>query len=343
MDNFEMFLQLDDLKGVAADNAAKMLDEYRADKPEIITNEGWEESSIEDESPEPGAWDFLEDGEDIKFEDEVEREEATTESDNMEDAPDVIDPDSEEYDYNPESYDVDFDTVITLPNGADMTIETLSNGYLAGEELRQREAEFEEKRKVFEQREAAAKTLMDLSLTECDQVIADYEGFDWDRLAIEDPHAYVENKRYLERYQRKQKDLIATMHRVQAEKQAQEEATFRAKSIACVQVLKSKIPEWNDKHYGDLIDFAIDELGANEDEILKENRPSIILALHNAYKWHNAATYKTKATIKGSPRSVIKPGNTPAQSKTSMVQSQAEEAYAKGRMSQEEAFKFLQD
>lgn len=344
MDNFEMFLQLDDLKGVAADNAANMLEEYRANKPEIITNEAWEESSIEDESPEPGKWDFLEEGDDFKFEDEEESQD-DSESENMEDAPTTPDSESEEgYEEYPESYDVDFETVITLPNGEDMTIEQLSKGYFDGEAIKQREAQLAEREARLEEARNGATTLLDYSEMECDRVIADYKDFDWDWLADNDPIAYRDNKRFLEKYQNRKQEIINLVQQKEAEKQAREDEVFRAKSVACVQVLKHRIPEgWNDALYDRIADYAIGELGADEDKFLQINDPSIIEAFYKARKWDHAEDARIKAKIKGAPKRHLKSGGTPMKNAVKMQQERAAEAYAKGQMSQADAFKFLED
>ena len=89
--------------------------------------------------------------------------------------------------------------------------------------------------------------------------------------------------------------------------------------------------------------YAID-LGATEEEVLKENRPSIFLALHKAYQF-DKGKQQVMAKIKrpGAPRKVVK--SDAAKSRTSNKPDNAKvaKAFAEGRVSHEDAFKFLVD
>ncbi|MCS5737624.1 hypothetical protein, partial [Herbiconiux daphne] len=157
-------------------------------------------------------WSFLEEDENgIKFEDEIEAEEAETEDAVEEDiTDDSIDPDSD--DYHDESYDVDLDTVITLPNGEDMTIEQLQNGYLAGEKFTQREQELNQREEQINQRYESAKNLIEISMLEADKALADYQNLNWDQLSDFD---YRENKRYEQELKRKREGLISEFSTLQ--------------------------------------------------------------------------------------------------------------------------------
>ncbi|MCS5737389.1 hypothetical protein, partial [Herbiconiux daphne] len=182
---------------------------------------------------------------------------------------------------------------------------------------------------------AGMKDILQLSELEADRVISDYQGFDWDKLAAEDPQAYVENKRFLERYQARKQELINAQQRLVAEAKAKEDEAFRAKSIECVQILKQAIPNWNDALYEQLLQYAIDS-GANEDEMLKENRPEFFKVLYKAYQFDTGKA-KVMAKIKrpGAPKKVVRPGSKPVVEGDK--RELAAQRYAKGHMSQEEA------
>lgn len=350
MDDFEFFLQLDDLKGSAADEAKANLEAYRTEKASRTEHE----APAEIEQEEVVDFSFLDDNavfededgwvdpEAEEVEEETEAPEEVEETEEVEEVEPELDEDGNPIEYEEgDAYDVDFDTVITLPDGRDMTIEELSNGYLAGSELSERETHFQETLAQFEERVAGMKDILQLSELEADRVINDYQGFDWDKLAIEDPQAYVENKRFLERYQARKQELINAQQRLVEEAKAKEEEAFRAKSVECVQILKQAIPNWNDALYEQLMQYAIDN-GANEDEMLRENRPEFFKVLYKAYQFDTGKA-KVMAKIKrpGAPKKVVKPGvkvvGDPDKRKV------AEERYAKGQMSQEEAFAFLED
>ncbi|MFQ3396376.1 hypothetical protein P9477_23270 [Enterobacter mori] len=338
-DPFEMFLALEDVNPNALSKTT--LDKIEADKeaykPEIITNEGWEESSIEDETPEPGKWDFLEDGNDIKFEDEVEDEEESTED--PEEFSDDIDTD--EPDYSNEAYDVDLDTVITLPNGEDMTIEQLQNGYIAGDKLTQRETELNQREEAINQRYESAKNLIEIAHLETDKQLAEYANLNWDQLTDFD---YRENKRYEAELKRKREGLINEYSNLQRQKEAAEAEAFRAKSISCVNVLKAEIPSWGDQLYGELMEYAIKDLEADESFVLKWNDPSLFKMAYKAMQFDKGIA-KAKAKIKGAKTSsrYVSGGKSPIVDADAARKAQAAKDYASGKIGNEEAFAFLED
>lgn len=346
-DSFEMFLQLDDLKGDSKANAEATLEAYRADRGE------WEpEPDHSNYNPEDDAielQDFSDINDDFRFEDEDGFEgEESEESEEEEAAEESVEEEAEaeegEVEYEEgEAYDVDYDTVITLPDGRDMSIEELANGYMAGSDYTAREAGLQEKISQFEERVASMQDVLQLSQLEADRVINDYENFDWDALAANDPQAFVENKRFLERYQARKQELINAQQRLVAEANAKQEEAYKAQCVECVNVLKKEIPNWDEPLYQNLMEYAI-KLGASEDEILKENRPSVFIALHKAMQFdHGRSRVMAKIKRPGAPKRVTTPGvQTPA-SDDSGKRAQAAKAYASGKMSQADAFSFLED
>ena len=353
-DNFELFMQLEDMKGSFADD----LKSYQANKePEVVIEEDPEEfaddgiegfEGIDDNNPifedEEGfeAGDEDEDSDESDedaTEDEVEDEESEDE-DEVEDSDESQEEDGE-YDEG-DAVDVDFDTIITLPDGREMSIEELSNGYMNGTELSSKFTELETNAKAFEDKVLSLKTDFTLAQLEADRVIEDYEGFDWDKLAQEDPQGYVENRRFLDRYKDRKQQLVDAQQRLAHEAEQKEQEAFRARSVECVQVLKKSIPNWDEALYQNLLQYAID-LGSSEEEILKENRPSVFLALHKAYQFDKGAQ-RVVAKIKkvGAPKKVMKSGNKQANN-TGDKKAAAAKAYSEGRMSQGDAFNHLID
>lgn len=354
MDDLEFFLSLDDLKGTAADSAKAQLESYKADKeansayeldvdnsPEIEAEDGPDFSFLDVDNPvfeDEDGWIDPEATEETEEVEETEEEVVEDEDEPVEGA--LTEDEEVEYEEG-EAYDVDFDTIITLPDGRELSIEELSNGFMAGTDLTERETKFQEALTQFEERVSTMKDVLQLSELEADRVISDYQGFDWDKLAVEDPQAYVENKRFLERYQARKQELIDAQTRLRAEAQAKEDEAFRAKSVECVQILKQAIPNWNDALYETLLQYAIDN-GADEEAVLKENRPDFFKVLYKAYQFDTGKA-KVMAKIKrpGAPKKVVKPGTKPVVE--SDKRELAAQRYAKGQMSQEEAFAFLED
>ncbi|AUM57591.1 scaffolding protein [Escherichia phage LAMP] len=351
--DFKSFLQLDDLKGSFKEELGRLESEQ---EPEV---------DIDDEFPEKDGDDFdfdtdlLGESNELKFEDEDgwedrdeegEVEEDGDNSDEGDENAEVEEEDSSDAGYEDDSadgegevFDVDYETVITLPDGREMTIEELSNGYLTGADMAERETTLQRHMEAFEERVVGLKDVLELASLEADRVIEDYNGFDWDKLAVEDPQAYVENKRFLEKYTARRNQLEQAQIRIKQEAAAKEQEAFQAKSIECVNILKREIPNWDENLYQNLMQYAID-LGATEEEVLKENRPSIFLALHKAYQF-DKGKQQVMAKIKrpGAPRKVVK--SDAAKSRTSNKPDNAKvaKAFAEGRVSHEDAFKFLVD
>lgn len=349
-DNFEMFMQLDDLKGSFAEDLKK----YQAEKePEVVIEDEPEEyaddgiegfEGIDDNHPvfedEEGfeAGDEEDEQEDEESEDESEEEESEEEEEDTEESEE----DAEEGEYEEgDAVDVDFDTVITLPDGRELTIEELSTGYMNGTELNSKFQELNENAKLFEEKVSGLKDVLSLAQLEADRVISDYEGFDWDGLAQSDPQGYVENRRFLDRYKERKQQLVDAQQRLAREAEEKEQEAFRARSVECVQVLKKSIPNWDEPLYQNLLQYAID-LGASEEEILRENRPSVFLALYKAYQFDKGAQ-RVVAKIKkvGAPKKVMKSGN--KQTGTGDKKAAAAKAFSEGRLSHEDAFSHLVD
>ena len=242
-----------------------------------------------------------------------------------------------------DAYDVDYETFITLPDGRELTIEQLAGGYQEGTAITQREEQLQQHIASFEERVSGLKNVLDLAQLEADRVIQDYDGFDWEELAANDTQAYVENARFLDRYKQRKAELVAAQQRIQAEHDKKEQELFVAKCTECVNILKRDIPNWDENLYQGLMQYAID-LGATEEEILKENRPSVFLALHKAYQF-DKGKQQVMAKIKrpGAPKKVVKP--TGAKAKTSQEPDNAKvaRAFSEGRISSEQAFKYLVD
>lgn len=354
--DFETFLQLDDLKG----NFAQDLEKIRAERePEIQIDDefpeqgeyvdGDEDFSIDRFANKEGGLSFegeegWEEGEDGEGEVEETEGDESEDTDEADEAPEGALNNEDEVEYEEgDAFDVDYETVITLPDGRDMTIEELANGYLVGNDLVERETQLQNHIGQFEERVAGLRNVLDLAQLEADKVINDYEGFDWEELAAQDPQAYVENSRFLERYKARKAELVAAQERIRAEAEAKEQQEFQAKCGECVQILKKEIPNWDETLYQNLMQYAID-LGAVEDEILKENRPSIFLALHKAYQF-DKGKQQVLAKIKrpGAPKKVVK--STASKARTSQEPDNAKvaKAFSEGRIRHEDAFKYLVD
>lgn len=356
--DFETFLQLDDLKG----NFAGDLEQLQASKqPEIeIDDEFPEQSDVVDGDEDFNIDRFKNKDGGVTFEDEegwVEEEDEGGEEGEAEGDEDdgaskdevEVDESSQEQDdgqveyEDGDAYDVDYETVITLPDGRELTIEELAGGYQEGTAVAQRETQLQTHIAAFEERVSGLKNVLDLAQLEADRVLQDYDGFDWEKLALEDPQAYVENSRFLERYKQRKAELVAAQQRIYDENAAKEQELYQAKCSECVNILKGAIPNWDENLYQSLMQYAVD-LGATEEDILKENRPSVFLALHKAYQF-DKGKQQVMAKIKrpGAPKKVVKAAGAKTTSSQKPDDAKVAKAFSEGRITNEQAFKYLVD
>lgn len=348
-DNFDLFMQLEDtnINALSADTKQKLQAdhaEYKSQQEEVIVDDYDEPDEVEQyETPD---WSFLEeDGNaSVLFEDdapeEPEQEEEGEENPFEDEEPSTEESDDTDYG---DTVDIDLDTIITV-HGKEYTAEELVNRYQEDEYFNQQKAAFEAEREAFIADKEASVSLLELSNLECTRQIAEYDNFDWDWYATNDPQAYVENKRYLERIQHKKAEIMEQQKQLQAEKQYQEDQAFRAKSRKCVEILQHEIKDWSENKYNALMDHAINYYGCDPAIVERWNEPSIFIMLNDAYRAHNDIL-KAKASIKRTKVNgrFLRPGSSASKANAKSKQEAAARAYASGKLSQEAAFSFLED
>lgn len=344
VDAFEIFMSLEDVNQVFEPETKAQLqseyEQYKADSDPVIEYD--EPDEIEQE--ETTDWSFLEDG--GTFEDESK----PSNSDDLdiitsEDESTEVEGEQVTNDYNiDDALDVDLDTIVTINNN-EYTIDELYSRYRDETIYQEEKAALEAEKERFNAQREASISLLELNTLECDKQIAEYQHFDFDWYAENDPKGYIENKRYLERIIQRKNDLMNEQLKIEEDRRAQENEAFREKSRVCVEILKHDIPDWNEQLYGNLMQHAIDFYGADPKDVEKWNTPSIFKMLNDAYRSHHNIL-KAKATIKRQKVNgkYLRPGvnNNKGISESAKL-AEAEKAYASGRMSQSTAFDFLID
>lgn len=347
-DAYEIFLSLDDVNDVGFSKETKeaLNAEHEAIKAEReeAKADSWE-SELDDSNDEVEQYEFDEslyeddDGnpifEDIEVVDEEvsPEEEITTSEDG-----------DEEYGDDGGIYDVDEDTTLTLPDGRVMSIGELQQKALEGEALEERERQIKQKVKDFESRYEAAKDTLSIAQLEADRLIDSYAGYDWDAYYEEDPVNFAADKRYYDKLVKRKADLINQQAKIKSQQEAEKEEAFKRESLACVQILKHVIPNWNDKLYENLMNFAVTHYGADPEEILTWNKPVQFMMLHDGYVKHNGIQ-KAKASLKGAKKGgkfLSSNGNQTKASKEAQ-QEKAARLFAAGKISNQDAFAFLTD
>lgn len=354
-DPFEFFLALDDVNGKEA---------LSPKTREILANEAVEYNETRNSNISDEAFDFLEPDEseleadlfgdnftidkDFLFEDEQPESEDDTQPEKSEGEEGVEFTDGDDIDQETldEAYDVDFDTVITLPNGEITTIEELTKFAKTGEELANKEAAIAKREADVEARLASSQSLLDVSTLELDRLLSDYDGFDWDTLGATDPQAYFEHQKYVKSLTDKRQQVINERARIEANEAKRKQDEFSRDATHCVKTLKAEIPEWSDPYYETLTDYIIAK-GGDADKVLVNVDPLFWKLVHENYKLTsgvNAVKAKLEKVKGKGMRKVLQPNaGQPMTGRKEAEQAQAAAMYAKGQMSNADAFKFLED
>jgi len=230
--------------------------------------------------------------------------------------------------------EIPLDTLEAIPldvtykgeDGKDVTakipVKELREGYMrqqdysrkTAEVARQREAVSEEIRKGVEgERAAYFQTLQTLQDTVISSIDTELKNANWRELATNDPATYVrldnrrkEIDRVLGEITTKQQELIRQRETEKAQVRQQQ-------ARKSVEVLESKIPNWNDTLYQKLMKTAADSYGYKPDEVGSWVDHRAFEVLHDAYQYRQMKaqtkpeTPLTDKRVVAVPK-VIKPG-----------------------------------
>lgn len=239
--------------------------------------------------------------------------------------------------------EVDFENYeITLPNGENVVLSDLVQGYKAAEEVRAMREEVESVKRDFEEKSGNLVSMLELAKLEVDSVIQEYEDTDWNELAHSDPHAYAQHRNYFDKHVARSKDLKAAMTTLAEKKEAEEKAALQEKVASAIVRLQREIPGWGPQKYRSLVDYAV-SLGGNEEELLASTDPLVFLALNKAQEFEKGKqAVKAKVKKVGSPKKVVKAtAKTPTPSKDANKEALIRKAEAEGDMAT--LFNFIKD
>lgn len=361
-DNFDSFLEMVNVEGWANDKkspeTSKLINEMvtsrEAEKANLIESET-DNNAFNVEIPDDITnWDFLEtQGNNIVFEDDedwIDPVDETEEADTPEDESrfqegeevDNVDGGDSDIEYDPDVYEVDYSDLVTLPTGHQATIQEMADRYLSDIELDERLQQVAQEEQRINEARANWHEDLNLSALETDTLLADYNNLDWYELGQNDPVAYRDHKLHYDDLVAKKNRIFEAQKRVTAEREAAEKAKFANDAKAAVTMLKATVPGWSDALYSAVMDHAINDLGFDEEAALNEIRVPVIKGLLNSYRMaQGQKQYQAKIQrVKGANKS-LQPGAANTIETDNKAQIAAK--YAAGKMSQEEAFAFLED
>lgn len=245
--------------------------------------------------------------------DDEENDEIPDDEDESEEEDEELPPDEEnddeveevEEDSN-EPLEVDLDTVITLPDGTERTIEELTQGYADNTLVTERETRLKAKEDEFASKFADLESKMKLAKLEADDVLEKFEGFDWNALLQESPEEFGKTKMFVERYQKRANDIQKAMDDLNAKEAKKVEALNQEKAITCVRDLQKNISGWNNQLYHQILEYAVNS-GVDEKYITTCTDASVIKAFYDSMrlaKGENVVKAKVKKAVQ-SPKRVL--------------------------------------
>ncbi|WXX18527.1 hypothetical protein TacPo2_72 [Pantoea bacteriophage TacPo2] len=227
-------------------------------------------------------------------------------------------PDEEEEELPPEENDeddeggddtpleVDLDTVITLPDGTERTIEELTQGFADNSAVSEREAALKAKEDEYASQYADLSDKLKLAKLEADDVLEKFDGFDWNALLQESPEEFGKTKMFVERYQKRAQEIQKAMTDLNAKEAKKVEAANQEKALNCVRSLQKNISGWNNGLYHQILEYAVNS-GVDEKYITTCTDASVIKAFYDSMrlaKGENVVKAKVKKAV-GSPKRVL--------------------------------------
>lgn len=233
-----------------------------------------------------------------------EDDEESTEEEEEELPPEENDEEEVEEDDSP--LEVDLDTVITLPDGTERTIEELTQGFADNTVIAEREAQLKAKEDEYASQYADLSDKLKLAKLEADDVLEKFEGFDWNALLQESPEEFGKTKMFVERYQKRSQDIQKAMADLNAKEAKKAETENQAKAVECVRSLQKNIPGWNNNLYHQILEYAV-TTGVDEKYITTCTDASVLKAFYDSMrlaKGENVVKAKVKKAV-GSPKRVV--------------------------------------
>lgn len=233
--------------------------------------------------------------------DDVEEEEVEEEEvEEVEEEVEVeTEPDEEEVDY--EGYE------ITLPSGEEVNLAQLVQGFKDNTALEAERAEFETIKADFEAKSQNLAMMMEMSILESQQAVDSYSDYDWGAVSKEDPKEYADNREYYEHHRKRIKEVTAAYNEIKAKEKAEIEQAEKAKIQEANATLVRDLPGWGPKMYEDLMRFAIEKGGFDQEYVTNNVSAAFFKMLHRNKSIEEGVQKVTaKVKKKVAPKKTIK-------------------------------------
>ena len=258
---------------------------------------------------------------DIKASDteEESQEEAdeSTEEDSDEEQTET-DEDDESESEDDEAEVIDNDDALVEVDGERMTLAELKAGQMKARDYTQKTQELARQRKEVETIQEQYAGQLAWFESKANEAMKPFENLDWERLKADDPAQYQAAQRQYQQVQQSIDQMKQHQNQFLEEAQQQRQQQLKQQAQESVKQLKSLVPDWSDKTYGEIRQFAVDQLGFQADEYnqIADHRPiyAMYLAMQQLKGQESARekvkqkTVKSKLKPKASKRPTTKNG-----------------------------------
>ncbi|MGL5013553.1 MAG: hypothetical protein ACRC6V_04575 [Bacteroidales bacterium] len=257
---------------------------------------------------------------------EVEEEEVEEVEEEVEEV-EVDESGEEEVDY--EGYE------ITLPSGEEVNLAQLVQGFKDNTALVAERTEFETIKADFEAKSQNLAQMMEMSILESQQAVDSYSDYDWSTVSKEDPKEYADNREYFEHHRKRIKEVTSAYNDMKAKEKDEVESAEKTKIQEANAALVRDLPGWGQKMYEDLMRFAVEKGGFDQEYVTNNVSAAFFKMLHRN-KTIEEGVQKVTAKVKKkvAPKKTIKnTSSKPTVSKDAARDQAIKAAAAKGDMS----------
>ena len=176
---------------------------------------------------------------------------------------------------------IDNDDAVVEVDGERMTLAELKAGQMKARDYTQKTQELARQRKEVETIQEQYAGQLAWFEAKATEAMKPFENLDWQRLKVEDPAQYQAAQQQYAQVQQSVDQMKQHQEEFLWQAQQQRNAQLKAQAQESVKQLKSLVPDWSDKTYGEIRQFAVDELGfdAAEYNQIADHRPIYALYL----------------------------------------------------------------
>ena len=211
---------------------------------------------------------------------------------------------------------------VKADDGSDVEVEEdvegLKKGYMLEKSYRQKTAQLARTRETVEAEKAKAiteaRSQYDEKLATAEKVIQEtlapeLKNVDWAKLAAENPAEYVLKFQQMQAINSKLTEIQSQRRGIAEQQRSEAQATVRKQATEAVEVLQTKIPQWNNDLYGKILKQAIDNYGFKAEEVGQITDPRAIEVLHDAMQFRALkAKPIVDKRVAAEPKPVLKAG-----------------------------------